>query len=499
MKKTGLFILLLFSKLTFAQDGVLDMSFGTNGRVTFSQNSIYFNSIDANGKIVYRNGAEIRRLNQNGSFDTTFGNAGVISMAGQPGTFRYKTLFLNNKVYAFSSDNPVSYNPSYFMGRYNLDGTPDTTLGGTGYATIDHGDIESAIYTKISNDNKIIIAGNDDTAYGNYNDIIVRRYSLDGVFDPTLNYSAANIGVTLTTASNGLPSSDSPTGIYELSTGKVVVPGIATSDEFQGALVLITPNTSNSNSISVIMNAYYSGYYVKCSVAVSSSDNIYTITGRSRAYGSMADPINRIEKRNSAGGLIYSHPVAIDFSTKKADFQKIAVQPDGKILLAGVTFTNNTIGNFPELIVARYLDNGTLDTTFGNGGYVLHTINSGSTTHTLREIFLSPDGSIYICANDQISSVILKYNNSTLSTTDENLRSKDVIVYPNPVKDVLNLSYDKKISTISIYNLVGQDVLTKSINDLKGSVDVSGLGSGNYVVKVNTVDNTVKTVKIIKQ
>lgn len=499
MKKTGLFFLLFFSKLAFAQDGALDMSFGTNGRVTFNQNSIYFNNIDSNGKIVYMNGSEIRRLNQNGSFDTAFGNAGVISMAGQPGTFRYRTLFHDNKVYTFSSDNPASYNPTYSMGRYNLDGTLDTTLGGTGYVTLDHGDIESGIYTKISKDNKIIIAGNDDTAYGNYNDIIVRRYSLDGVFDPTLNYSAANIGVTLTTSSNGLPSSDSPTGIYELSTGKVVVPGIAITDQFRGALVLITPNTSNSSSISVVMNSYYSPYYVKSSITVDSNDNIYTITGRSRAYGSIADVINSIEKRNANGGLIYSHPVSIDFSTKKADFQKIAVQPDGKIILAGVTFTNNTIGSFPELIVARYLDNGTLDTTFGNGGYVLHTINPGSTTHNLREIFLSPDGSLYICGNDQSSSVVLKYNNSTLSTADENLKSKDLTVYPNPVKDVLNLSYDEKISTISIYNLVGQEVLTKSINDLKGSVDVSGLGSGNYVVKVDTAGNTVKTVKIIKK
>lgn len=506
MKKTALFTLLLFSKLTFAQDGVLDMSFGTNGRVMFNQYNIYFNNVDANGKMVYMKGSEISRLNQDGSFDTTFGNAGIISMANLPNTYRYRTLFHNDKVYAFTSNNPVASPNVYTMGRYNSDGSIDTTLGGTGYVTLDLGDIRGGFYPRMSRDNKILIAGNDDTSLGNYNDIIVRRYSLDGVYDPTLSHTAAEIGVNLTRSSTGLPTSDKPVGIYELSTGQVVVPGIATipvastNVDYHGGLVFITPNTNNANSISVMMNSYYSVYPTKHSIAVDSNDNIYAITGRSKGESSIAAVVNIIERRNSSGSLIYSHPVSIDLSTKKANFEKIAVQPDGKILLAGVTFTNNTVMSYPELIVARYLDNGDLDTTFGNGGYVLHTINAGSTDHHLSGLFLSPDGSIFICGYDFTSSVVLKYKNSvSLSVKDEKLKSKEVTIYPNPVKDILNLSYDEKISTVSIYNSAGQEVLTQSVNASKGSVNVSGLVSGTYVAKVNVADNTVKTVKIIKQ
>lgn len=502
MKKTTLFILLLFSKFTFAQDGTLDTSFGTNGRVTFNQNSIFFNNIDSNDRIVYMNNSEIRRLNQNGSLDSTFGNAGVISTAGQSGTFRYRTLFLNDKVYAFTSVNPASFQPNYYMGRYNLDGTLDTTLGGTGYVTLDIGGIESGIHTKISNDNKILIAGNDDTASGSYDDIIVRRYSLDGVFDPVLNYNAALSGINFTSSSIGLPSTDKCSGIYETSTGKVVASGVAISwgtssvEETQGGVVIITPDINGTNGVAVRLNSYYSPYSVKSSIFIDPNDNIYTITGKSRGNASIAAVINNIEKRNSIGTLIYSHPVSIDLTTKKADFQKIVVQPDGKILLAGVTFVNNTVSNFPELILARYLDTGVLDTSFGNGGYVLHTINSGSITHTLKEIFLSADGSVFICASDQTSSVIIKYNNPSLELKD--FDTKNVIIYPNPVKDVLNLSYDQEISTIAIYNLLGQEVLTKSINANETTIDVAQLPSGTYLVKVFSM-NGIKTVKISKE
>ena len=71
-------------------------------------------------------------------------------------------------------------------------------------------------------------------------------------------------------------------------------------------------------------------------------------------------------------------------------------------------------------------------------------------------------------------------------------------LYPNPVKNSFNLSFDKEISTASIYTLLGQEVLTKLINSNEGTIDVSNLASGTYWVKV-TSNNEVKTTKIIKQ
>jgi len=74
----------------------------------------------------------------------------------------------------------------------------------------------------------------------------------------------------------------------------------------------------------------------------------------------------------------------------------------------------------------------------------------------------------------------------------------NVIVYPNPVKDVLTVSFDKEISTVAVFNMLGQQVLEKQINATQGTIDVSNLQTGNYFIKVNS-GAAFKTVKIIKE
>lgn len=69
--------------------------------------------------------------------------------------------------------------------------------------------------------------------------------------------------------------------------------------------------------------------------------------------------------------------------------------------------------------------------------------------------------------------------------------------YPNPVKDVLNLSYNQEISNVAIFNLVGQQVVSKTVGSNDAQVDMSHLAQGTYLVKV-TVDNQVKTIKVLK-
>lgn len=71
-------------------------------------------------------------------------------------------------------------------------------------------------------------------------------------------------------------------------------------------------------------------------------------------------------------------------------------------------------------------------------------------------------------------------------------------VYPNPVKDILNISYQDTVKTIEVYNLIGQLVASKSINNNEGSIDLSELSQGSYMVKVQ-FENAVKSLKIIKQ
>ena len=70
--------------------------------------------------------------------------------------------------------------------------------------------------------------------------------------------------------------------------------------------------------------------------------------------------------------------------------------------------------------------------------------------------------------------------------------------YPNPVKDVLNLSYTQNISDIAVYNLLGQKVIENTINANSATIDMSALSGGSYIVKI-TSENQTKTIKVIKE
>ncbi|WDO11909.1 T9SS type A sorting domain-containing protein [Flavobacterium sp. WW92] len=73
-----------------------------------------------------------------------------------------------------------------------------------------------------------------------------------------------------------------------------------------------------------------------------------------------------------------------------------------------------------------------------------------------------------------------------------------VNAYPNPVRDLLHLSYGQGITMVSIYNLLGQEVFSKSIQDNEAALDLSALSPGTYLVKVASATNT-QTLKIVKQ
>lgn len=70
--------------------------------------------------------------------------------------------------------------------------------------------------------------------------------------------------------------------------------------------------------------------------------------------------------------------------------------------------------------------------------------------------------------------------------------------YPNPVKDVLNVTYSTEISSIRVINMIGQEVISKNINATSTQVDMSQLSAGTYIVNVTVGDN-VKTLKVVKQ
>ena len=70
--------------------------------------------------------------------------------------------------------------------------------------------------------------------------------------------------------------------------------------------------------------------------------------------------------------------------------------------------------------------------------------------------------------------------------------------YPNPVKDIFNITYNKEISSVSVLNLLGQEMLSKKVNALNTSLDLSNLSRGTYLLKVQ-VDDQIGTIKLVKE
>jgi endoglucanase len=62
----------------------------------------------------------------------------------------------------------------------------------------------------------------------------------------------------------------------------------------------------------------------------------------------------------------------------------------------------------------------------------------------------------------------------------------------------LNIESLGTIQTISVYNVLGQEVINKALNSTSTSLDVSSLNSGIYVVKT-VVDGVTSSTKFIKQ
>jgi hypothetical protein len=75
---------------------------------------------------------------------------------------------------------------------------------------------------------------------------------------------------------------------------------------------------------------------------------------------------------------------------------------------------------------------------------------------------------------------------------------KNVVAYPNPVKDILNINLEQNINAVSIYNVLGQEIQKKSYDSKEITIDFSNLLSGTYFVKVTSNDK-VKTLKLIKE
>lgn len=101
---------------------------------------------------------------------------------------------------------------------------------------------------------------------------------------------------------------------------------------------------------------------------------------------------------------------------------------------------------------------------------------------------------IGVCSGEEI----LKVTVGIVMETDE--FNKDLFTYyPNPVNDILNLSSSTEITSIGIFNLLGQQISFDQPNVSEVKVDMTSFAEGIYLIKIGAADNNVKTIKIVKK
>ena len=342
-----------FGLSRYNSDGSLDTTFDADGKVltSFSIGSDIASAIalQPDGRIIAAGyGGDfgdfaLARYNSDGSLDITFGSAGkVLTGFGQGDEWVHDiALLADGKIiaagysYNFSDDST-----DFALARYNSDGSLDTTFDVDGRVRTDFGVLDFGNAIALQPDGKILVAGTILNPNLNTSDFALARYNSDGSLDSTFDSD----GKVTTDFASG---EDYGNEVALQPDGKIVLAGIS---EFNFAL------------------ARYN------------SDGSLDLTF------------------DSDGKLI------TDFGTDSAPFEKhggeaVTIQLDGKIIAAG--FSNS---NFA---LARYNSDGSLDTIFDSDGKVTTDFGGNDIGYAIA---LQPDGKIIVAGSSDSDFALARYD-----------------------------------------------------------------------------------------
>jgi uncharacterized delta-60 repeat protein len=165
-KKSGYYD--LFAVARYNANGTLDAAFGNNGKVTTDLGSsswVHAMAVDGSGRIVVAGAtggwaAELVRYTPNGALDASFGSGGklVTSTYFQSGQDRL-ALQPDGKILLAGAQDPANNPPQFVVARFNANGTADSGFGSGGVATTSLGIYDGIDGIAIQGDGKIVIGG----------------------------------------------------------------------------------------------------------------------------------------------------------------------------------------------------------------------------------------------------------------------------------------------------------------------------------------------------
>lgn len=347
--------------------------------------------------------------------------------------------------------------------RLNADGSLDPTfndLSIDNYFRIRGQCLSVAIQA----DGKILAAG--ELYYGNSSSIIyLARFNTDGTLDPSFQYNL-NLSVSK---------------IEIQQDGKIIV--MAYVDNTTVKIIrlfdtgAIDPSFTLANSLSTFNRPMH--------ISLQPDDTILlTINSPNTSR-------YKIAKLNNDGSI----NTAFNFTPINqylfSDQDATVVLPNGKILYA-VTNAINPAG------LLSINSNGTTDPSFNIGtGF---GVDYNFTADKVAVMKVLPDGKI-LCGGgfrsfqDTPERSIIRLIDPSLANTSFS-ENENLIFFPNPSHDILNVVDIDDQSTFKIYNILGQEVYANKIHNQK--IDISNLFAGVYILEVNQ-NSTIKRQKFLKE
>lgn len=387
---------------------MLDPDFGVNGKVSTDiggEDTAYAMALQADGKVVaagYTRGSSYdfaaARYNEDGTLDASFGGGTVRTDISGEGSFdigHAVAIQADGKIVVAGSSNSGG-DTDFTVARYNGDGSVDTAFGRGGSV---HTDVsgtdgyDAATAVAVQADGKIVAAGS--SAGRDSTDFALVRYSPDGTLDTTFGAG----GRTLT----DLGGADRAAAAAVAPNGAIVVAGDSdTGDSTDFAVTRYRPDggldASFGDGGAVVSDLRGAGGYDEGRAVTVRSDGAVVVTGSSNAAGTRDFALVRYRPDGSADPTFGTDgTVLTDLSGVGGVDSAVAVTltPRGQIVAAGIArLPRNT-----DMAVARYYDDGSLDTAFGDGGATVTDMTGVTASDAAYATVARPDGRIVVAGS----------------------------------------------------------------------------------------------------
>ena len=123
------------------------------------------------------------------------------------------------------------------------------------------------------------------------------------------------------------------------------------------------------------------------------------------------------------------------------------------------------------------------------------TPQPNSNLDALNQFLISSGGGSAGPSIAYIDNIYL-YKGTALGTA--NFQTSNVKLYPNPVTNTLNIEANSAIQKVTVYNLIGQEVITVSPKTNATTLQTSSLQKGVYMVTTE-IDGKISTSKVVKE